>query len=109
MVMIIIMTEESIFVVTLSKHLLALSPPATSPSDSVSVSEITLTVCCCLVNIDVVTLSDGVSVSTTSVLHWTGDWVMINSPDSLSLISTHTTLYHTLTHCTAVWMDTDLM
>ena len=30
MVMIIIMTEESIFVVTLSKHLLAGPPPATS-------------------------------------------------------------------------------
>ena len=47
MVMIIIMTEESIFVVTVeSKHLLAPSPPATSQPDSVSVSEITLTVVC---------------------------------------------------------------
>ena len=68
MVMIIIMTEESIFVVTeLSKHLLAPSPPvhATSPG-SVSVSEITLTVlavCRDLVNIAVVTLPHHVSVS----------------------------------------------
>ena len=46
MVMIIIMTEESIFVVTLSPlcpNTCCLPPPATSQTGSVSVSEITLT------------------------------------------------------------------
>ena len=93
MVMIIIMTEESIFVVTLSKHLLAGPSPATSrrqaPYQCPEVSEIILTVNIVLSHC----LSVSVSAGPTSVLH-TGR-VMINSPGSLSLISTHTTPHHT--------------